>query len=460
MTLGFLFAALITSSSIGEITPAQFLSMRLKVANFTLFLGFLLLWRLCFASLGLYALGQPLVSRRRLPSIGAACTMGMLVVWPCGWLFHIDIVTPSFMLVFWASSYALVINFRLLLQMGFRVTGSNVSRLRNVVIAGTGPPALRIARNIERYPESGCRVVGFVDDEWSGMERFRATGHQLVADFKNFSAFVRDHVVDELVVALPMEAVRKHEKDLLEACQEHGVALRYLLSVLTGVDDGFLVQEEFKGDVLMTLQRGSIGGWPLVAKRSIDIVGSALLLVLIAPLMLGVSLLIRLTSPGPALFTQERIGLNKRRFRMFKFRSMEVNAEELIADLEHLNEVDGPAFKLTDDPRITRLGHILRSTSIDELPQLINVFKGEMSLVGPRPLPIRDFERFYADRHRRRFSVRPGMTGLWQVSGRSSTSFERWMELDLEYIDGWSLGRDLRILVRTIPAVVRGIGAT
>ena len=171
------------------------------------------------------------------------------------------------------------------------------------------------------------------------------------------------------------------------------------------------------------------------------------------------TLLIKLTSPGPVLFVQERVGLGKRSFRLYKFRTMMQGAEKKLAELEHLNEMSGPVFKIKNDPRITKIGHFLRKTSIDELPQLINVLKGDMSLVGPRPLPVRDYNGFEQDWQRRRFSVRPGITCLWQVNGRSNVSFDKWMKLDMEYIDNWSLLLDFKILILTIPAVFRGSGA-
>jgi lipopolysaccharide/colanic/teichoic acid biosynthesis glycosyltransferase len=176
-------------------------------------------------------------------------------------------------------------------------------------------------------------------------------------------------------------------------------------------------------------------------------------------LFAAVAVLIKLDSAGPVFFTQERIGLHKRRFRMIKFRTMQDGAETQQQVLEHLNEAEGPVFKIKADPRVTRLGRLLRRFSIDELPQLFNVLKGDMSLVGPRPLPVRDVERIDARSHRRRFSVRPGVTCLWQVNGRSNVGFNNWVRMDLEYIDQWSLGLDLKILLKTIPAVLKGSGA-
>ena len=181
---------------------------------------------------------------------------------------------------------------------------------------------------------------------------------------------------------------------------------------------------------------------------------------ILSPVLTCAALAIKLTSRGPVLYAQDRYGLYRRRFKMYKLRTMVKGAEALQTSLEHLNEASGPVFKIKHDPRMTRVGRFLRRTSIDELPQLVNVLRGEMSLVGPRPLPLRDVGRFSEAALVRRFSVRPGLTGLWQISGRSDLSFERWMELDMQYIDQWSLGLDLKIIAKTIPAVLKATGAT
>ena len=200
-------------------------------------------------------------------------------------------------------------------------------------------------------------------------------------------------------------------------------------------------------------------GGALIVKRLLDVVVSLLLIVVLSPLLMLTALAIRFSSAGPVLFLQERLGRNKRHFRVYKFRTMYPDAEARMAELERFNELSGPVFKIRDDPRITPLGKSLRKYSIDELPQLFNVLKGDMSLVGPRPLALRDCQAFQKDWHRRRFSVRPGITCLWQVNGRNNIPFERWMELDMEYIDTWSLWLDLKILLWTVPAVVKGSGA-
>ena len=241
-------------------------------------------------------------------------------------------------------------------------------------------------------------------------------------------------------------------------CAEHGITVRHDSDIF-GVNKKRPLAEEFDADPYSVLSRENCDGWALVLKRLLDIAGALTLLILLLPVLFITACLIKLTSPGPIFFLQERIGTNKRRFHIWKFRTMVTGAESMMSQLENKNEVPGPVFKIRNDPRITPIGRYLRRSSIDELPQLFNVLKGDMSLVGPRPLPVRDFDGFSEDWQRRRFSVRPGITCLWQVQGRSSIGFEQWMELDLKYLDEWSLWLDLKILAMTIPAVVKGSGA-
>jgi exopolysaccharide biosynthesis polyprenyl glycosylphosphotransferase len=211
---------------------------------------------------------------------------------------------------------------------------------------------------------------------------------------------------------------------------------------------------------VLVFRTGPEASWQALAKTAMDFVGAAILLLFVLPIMAVAAVLIRLSSPGPVLFRQQRAGLNGQPFTMLKFRTMVTNAEQLKQELAALNEMSGPVFKVTNDPRITPIGRFLRKWSIDELPQLLNVLRGEMSLVGPRPLPVDEVRRFDDPAHRRRLSVKPGLTCLWQVSGRNDVKdFKEWVRLDLEYIDNWSLWLDLKILLRTIPAVFAGTGA-
>ncbi len=196
----------------------------------------------------------------------------------------------------------------------------------------------------------------------------------------------------------------------------------------------------------------------LLLKRVLDLALSSALLALLSPLLLAVAIAIKITSPGPVLFAQERVGMNRRRFMMYKFRSMYIDAEQRRAEVAHLNEMDGPVFKIRNDPRVTPLGRWLRATSIDELPQLFNVLRGQISLVGPRP-PIMDEVERYEWLYRKRLSIKPGVTCFWQISGRNDLSFRQWMELDRSYVDNWSLWLDLKILFLTVPAVLFRKGA-
>jgi len=261
-----------------------------------------------------------------------------------------------------------------------------------------------------------------------------------------------------VVISLPLKSLYQQAARIAAIGEEQGIIVRYLSDIFN-LNKTQSRAEQFENDPLISYYIGAMNGWQVAVKRGIDIVLSAVLLVILLPLFLLTALLIRITSPGPVLFVQKRVGLNKRIFRLYKFRTMVDGAEKLQREFEEFNEVCGPVFKFKNDPRITSVGKILRKKSVDELPQLLNVLKGDMSIVGPRPLPLRDYNGFDNDGYRRRFSVRPGLTCLWQINGRSDISFEKWMEFDMQYIDQWSLWLDFKILVKTIPAVLRGTGA-
>jgi exopolysaccharide biosynthesis polyprenyl glycosylphosphotransferase len=326
---------------------------------------------------------------------------------------------------------------------------------RRVLIVGTGRRARRLAIELEDSARYDYEMLGFVD-----FDPQHGAGDAAVPTFGSFSdleeILMRQHI-DEVFIALPVRSAYNEIADVIAMCERTGVQSQYLADFfqtsitkrrrIAGDESERIVLEMVHDD-----NRRHI-------KRIVDLVGAIVGLVALSPLFLVIAIAIKCTSEGPIIFKQVRYGLNKRKFYMFKFRSMVVDAEKLQAKLEHRNESGGPTFKIKHDPRITAVGRILRKTSMDELPQLINVLFGQMSLVGPRPLPMRDVNLFSELSLMRRFSVKPGMTGLWQVSGRSNTSFTGWISLDLHYIDHWSLGLDLMILLRTVRAVVRGTGA-
>ncbi|HLA82174.1 MAG TPA: exopolysaccharide biosynthesis polyprenyl glycosylphosphotransferase, partial [Thermoleophilia bacterium] len=264
-------------------------------------------------------------------------------------------------------------------------------------------------------------------------------------------------VVDEVILAIPRAMISDTEK-IVQACEEEGVKVR-LMADLFEVPFKRLTLDKLDKIPLLTFEPVAHDESKLLVKRALDVVVATALLLVLLPLMALIAIVVKLDSRGPIFFTQKRVGLNKRIFRVVKFRTMHPDAERRQEEVEHLNEAQGPVFKIRNDPRITRVGRFLRRSSLDELPQLLNVLVGGMSLVGPRPLPLRDVSLFDRGVQRKRFSVKPGLTCLWQVSGRSSLPFSEWLRLDLSYIDRWSLTLDLKILLRTIPAVLRGAGA-
>lgn len=326
----------------------------------------------------------------------------------------------------------------------------------DVIIVGSGPRAASLYHHLRSARSDAPRVLGFVDSP-NGHRMLAAIRDRMLGGLEDLESVLMTKPVDEVLIALPAKSCYDQIQTAIRTCERVGVKAKYLSDVFALS----LARSRFEPDdraPLMCL-RVVQDDYRLAVKRCIDIVGAVFGLVLLAPVMLAIAAIVRWSSPGPAVFAQERFGLNRRRFRMYKFRTMVENAEDLQVRLEARNEARGPVFKIRDDPRITPVGRFLRRTSLDELPQLVNVLKGQMSLVGPRPLPKRDVARFSDASLMRRFSVKPGLTCLWQVNGRSNSDFDEWIRMDLEYIDNWSLALDCRVLARTIPAVFRGTGA-
>jgi exopolysaccharide biosynthesis polyprenyl glycosylphosphotransferase len=260
-----------------------------------------------------------------------------------------------------------------------------------------------------------------------------------------------------VVLGLPLDGSQPLIRPIIALCEEQGITVR-VVAHLAALDWGRASIDTLGEQPVITISSGPPDTLRLVAKRMMDVVGATVGLIILLPILLAVAIAVKLDSNGPIFFVQERVGLNRRRFPAYKFRTMVVGAEQLQPDLEHLNEAEGPVFKIQEDPRVTRLGRALRRLSLDELPQLLNVLLGDMSLVGPRPLPVRDVNRIDTRWHKRRFSVKPGITCLWQINSREP-KFDEWIRSDMEYIDNWSLTLDLKILAKTIPAVISGQGA-
>jgi exopolysaccharide biosynthesis polyprenyl glycosylphosphotransferase len=443
-----------------RVTFSEFLELRIKIQNFIIFSGIVLLWHQVFRFFDMYESRRLSRQRDEVKDIVKATSVGTILMYAVALAFHVTMINYVFVGVFWVSLTFLTAAGRLGVRFVLRQVRIKGKNLRNLVIVGSNGAAVQFARKIEQSPWLGYRILAFVDEEWSGLQKFNEEGYSLACDFEGLRSFLRSNVVDEVVVTLPLRSMHSYASGIAELCEEQGILVR-VVSNIFDLKRARSKAEDFEGDSHITHSTGTIvGGWPAIIKWVLDFSISLFLIVFFSPLFLITALLIKLTSPGPVFFLQERLGLNKRRFEIYKFRTMAADAESRMKEIEHLNEVSGPVFKIKNDPRMTTIGKFLRSTSIDELPQLFNVLKGDMSLVGPRPMAVRDYEGFNEDWQRRRFSVRPGITCLWQVLGRNSIPFEQWMELDLEYIDGWSLWLDLRILLKTIPAVLKGSGAS
>ncbi|MFQ5778415.1 MAG: sugar transferase [Terriglobia bacterium] len=326
-----------------------------------------------------------------------------------------------------------------------------------VLVVGTGPSAQELAGLIRKGQGAGLALVGFVETG-GGKDPPTSTAvpREPVWPVAEVPRILRERVVDEVVFAVSKEELESLE-ELLLLCEEEGVRTRVQLKVFPHLYSRVYVEHLYHVP-LLTFTTTPENELHLLAKRLTDVVGSALLLLAASPFLVLLAVLVKLTSPGPILYRQQRCGLGGRRFTLYKFRSMVAGADERREELAALNQADGPVFKIKNDPRCTPLGRWMRKFSLDELPQLWNVFKGDMSLVGPRP-PLPEEVARYERWHRRRLRMRPGLTCLWALEGRSQLSFVRWMQLDLDYIDSWSLWLDLKIFLKTIPRVLGGRGA-
>ena len=456
--LSFGAATIVSINAEKWTTIKTVLASKVSLSSCVEFAIVILLCHGVFSMCGLYQSKRMSTKGAEAAEVLRAMTVSTACIWCEGKLFFILIITPYFLIAFWAIGSAVVIATRMLLRYALRGLRKRGRNLHHVLVLGTNARAVDFGRRVEAMPERGYRLLGFVDDDWPGMEGFKATGFRLACSCEGLPEFLRHKVVDEVAIFLPLRSFYERAAQIAKLAEHHGVLLRFDTD-LFDLKTARPRTEVMEGASQIIANGNGIDGWQLLLKRVLDVVGSLVLLILFAPLFLVVAVLIKLTSSGPVLFAQQRVGLNKRHFTMFKFRTMVARAEADQENLLHLNEMTGPVFKIKNDPRITPLGRILRKTSIDELPQLFNVVKGDMSLVGPRAMSVRDYQFFSEDWQRRRFSVPPGITCLWQIQGRSAVPFEQWMVLDMQYIDGWSLWLDLKILALTIPAVFRGTGA-
>ena len=370
-------------------------------------------------------------------------------------IFRFEFVSRLLIIFYICLCILLILSNRFLtMYTAYRVR-SQGHNYRNVLLVGTGNRARDFMNLIVRHKEWGYRIVGVLDQEARKVGQ-SVYGHPIVGTLENLPQLLEKSVVDEVVFVVPRSWLKEIEKSILY-CEAVGVPAT-LSTDFFDLEIARGVPMEMEGKTFLSFQTRRLRDPELLVKRTMDIVFSLTVLIVTSPLLLLLIFVVKLTSKGPVFFKQIRSGRSGRKFVLYKFRSMVEGAEQKLEELRRHNEMSGPVFKMENDPRLTRIGKFLRKTSLDEFPQFWNVLKGDMSLVGPRP-PLPSEVLQYEPWQRRRLSMKPGITCLWQVSGRNEINFENWMKLDLRYIDNWSVWLDLKILVQTVQVVLTGRGA-
>lgn len=341
------------------------------------------------------------------------------------------------------------------------LTHTNTRRIntRNMFIVGLNKRSLAFNKLISENKALGFNVIGFIDEtkKYDELENADKERVSYLGGFDGIEEVLRHRAIDAIAVFLPLRSFYDRNLDIIQMAQKYGVSVDFMILPFEPekVKIRFSHVGNFNNILYYSGPRESLA---LGIKRVMDIVGALVFFLIFWPLLLGIALFIKITDGGPVLFEQNRMGYNKRVFSVLKFRTMVRDAEARLAEVKRLNEMDGAVFKISNDPRIIKGGAFLRRYSLDELPQFWNVLRGRMSLVGPRPLPVREYEFFPEDWQLRRLSMKPGLTCIWQVSGRNNIGFNDWMKMDLQYIDNWSLGLDVMLLLKTVREVFRGGG--
>jgi exopolysaccharide biosynthesis polyprenyl glycosylphosphotransferase len=367
-------------------------------------------------------------------------TIGLVLV-----MYALQFISPRVMIMFFGCiSFTLVYLKEELVRWALRSKIGQLQYQRRFLLIGTHAEIVRLRRELKERLDNSVEVVGELSLGETPVQ-------QLVQ-------MLHEHSINGVIISARHTYFEQVET-AIKTCELEGIEA-WLVADFFGTQISRARFDELLGFPLLVFRTTPETSWQGVAKQLMDFIGALFLLIALSWLFVILAILIKLTSPGPVFFRQQRSGLNGAPFTLYKFRTMVTNAEQFKHELEAMNEMSGPVFKVTNDPRVTPVGKWLRRYSLDELPQLYNVLRTEMSLVGPRPLPVDEVKRFENLAHRRRLSVKPGLTCLWQISGRNQISdFRDWVRLDLEYIDNWSLWLDLKILIRTIPAVLIGTGA-
>ncbi len=394
--------------------------------------------------------------RRTSGALLKANALSLLFFGSAIFLLKISFVSRTFMAIFFFLSAGLLCLERAVLIQLWRSLARRDFFQRKVLVVGTGRRAQTLIGAIYNRKDWGLHLVGLVDND-PGLVGQEVADTKIIGTLDEIPRIIEEQVIDEVMFAVPRNWMSHIEPTVLH-CERVGVRAT-IAADLFNLNFAKVHAAEIDGLPLISFDATPVDQWQLAIKRIGDVLFAVTALIFLLPFFALAACVIKLTSPGPVFFRQVRIGLNGRQFVLYKFRSMVADAEARQKELQHLNELEGPVFKISNDPRFTTIGKWLRKTSIDELPQLWNVLRGELSLIGPRPAVPQEVSQ-YEPWQRRRLSMRPGITGHWQVNGRNQIKdFNQWMRLDLEYIDRWSLGFDFRIILKTIPTVLLGTGA-
>lgn len=421
-----------------------------------LMLAFLLAWAMVGYSSRFYRDLEMTNPIRLVLNMLNQLALVLVIIYAGLYLFRRTDISRTYVMLVGVVDFVLLLVGRVVSYNGIAWMRKRLGRYHYFLIVGCGTRAREMATLIEGSHGMGLRLVGFVDPHSEASKLGDKFGRYDVFPLSVVERILQDKVIDEVVFAVSMQELARLEPLMLH-CANLGVNTRVQLEFLPAAYSRIYL-ENFRDVQLLSLSSAPESELLLFLKRVLDVVAATFSLVLLSPILAVLAAAIRITSPGEVLFRQTRCGLGGRRFTLYKLRSMVNNAEQLRAELHQLNELDGPAFKISDDPRITPVGRLLRRFSLDELPQLWNILRGDMSFVGPRPA-IPDEVDQYEPWQRRRLRMRPGLTCIWVIEGRNNIDFHRWIQLDLAYIDNWSLWLDCKIFLRTIPIVICGRGA-
>jgi exopolysaccharide biosynthesis polyprenyl glycosylphosphotransferase len=414
---------------------------------------FVVIWIAVLWMHGLYRSRARLTNRGEIMVVLRATLVQIVITLSLLYIFKLPDVSRLLLIVVFPALAVAAIGIRIVVREILVLARDHGRNARYMLILGANTRAKAFADLVESHAELGLVVIGHLQAD--AADKGDTGNRPVLGMIDDLEQILHRQIVDEVAICLPFSMEELIEQSVY-LCEQEGKVVRMPVAPVERVlTSGRL--ETIDGVGVYSLANGPDRAFSLILKRILDVSGSAVLFVALSPLLLVLAALIKLDSKGPVLFRQERVGLHGRPVNVLKFRSMCIGAEDQLEDLRQQNEINGHAFKLANDPRITRVGRFLRRSSLDELPQLWNVFRGEMSLVGPRP-PLPSEVANYDIWHRRRLSMKPGMTGLWQVGARRSPEFDHWVEQDLEYIDSWSLWLDLKIILRTVPAMISGDG--